>query len=319
MTFLDTRGIEEVGYELADDLRDFGSKAHLVLVTIRALDHAQERVVRVLRAIRADNPTRPVILVFTCLHEAYPQQQHPRPYPFGTENEERAVPENLRRSLAEHRQTFEGLFDHSVAVDLTRPGEGFEEPNYGGEVLKKLLISVLPSVYAQTLVCLEEAKRELSDLHAQRAMPTILAYSALAASVGAVPIPVIDLFVLPGIQTRMIYALAQQYGQPLSGKRFLEMAATLGIGILVRQAIRNLAKLVPVVGSVTASVLAASSTFALGKAFCHYYSAVLGGHAPKPEELRKYYQEELNKAERMWKSRGVEKKGVDPQSNTARE
>ena len=33
---------------------------------------------------------------------------------------------------------------------------------------------------------------------------------------------------LPGIQTRMIYKLANLYGRPLSGQRFLEFAGTLG-------------------------------------------------------------------------------------------
>src|SRR5207244_497976 len=98
--------------------------------------------------------------------------------------------------------------------------------------------------------------------------PYILGFSSLAGTTGAIPIPWLDLILLPGIQTRMIYKLAALYGQPLTGKRFLEFAGTLGLGMLVRQGIRELVKFVPIIGSVAGAALAASATFALGKAFC---------------------------------------------------
>ena len=50
-----------------------------------------------------------------------------------------------------------------------------------------------------------------------------MGYATLAATAGAIPIPFVDLLILPGIQTRMIYHLAKFYGQPLDG-RFLELA-----------------------------------------------------------------------------------------------
>ncbi len=52
------------------------------------------------------------------------------------------------------------------------------------------------------------------------------------------------------------------------------------------------------------AALAGAATFALGKAFCFYYAAVHKGHAPKPDELRRYYQEQLAAAEEMWRRRG---------------
>ena len=59
-------------------------------------------------------------------------------------------------------------------------------------------------------------------------------------------------------------------------------------------------KLVPFIGSVAGSVLAAASTFALGKAFCYYYRAVHKGHVPRMEDLRRYYHQQLTMAERAW-------------------
>src|SRR5260370_9500552 len=81
VSFLDTRGLDEPGYDSAEDLARFNTEAHAVIVTVKALDHAQENVRAHLRAIRAAQPIRPVLLPLTCLHEAYPLQQHPEHYP----------------------------------------------------------------------------------------------------------------------------------------------------------------------------------------------------------------------------------------------
>ena len=321
LTFLDTRGLDEPGYDPAEDLARFNELAHLVIVTVKALDHAQENVIRHLNTVRAAQPHRPVLLVLTCLHEAYPQRQHP-PYEAvraaleggrgaapaeqqpGADGEPGAVHplefENLRRSLAEQQRRFAGLVDRVVAVDLTPPEEGFHEPAYGGERLKQQLVELLPAAYRQTLIHLDRATRELQDLYASRALPHIVAYSSLAATAGAIPIPWLDLLLLPGIQTRMIYHLARFYGQPLDGQRFAELASTLGLGIMVRQAAREVLKFIPFVGSVAGGVLAGASTFALGKAFCYYYRAVHQGHVPQAAELRRYYQEQLHLAEKAW-------------------
>ncbi len=142
---------------------------------------------------------------------------------------------------------------------------------------------MLPTAYRQTLLSLDEASRELQDLYARRAQPHILGYSTLAATAGAIPVPWLDLLLLPGIQSRMVYHLARLYGQPLSAKRFLEVAGSVGVGMAARQAVRGLIKFIPYVGSVAGAALAGASTYALGKAFCFYYSAVHQGHVPKPK------------------------------------
>src|SRR5215475_14305140 len=40
LKFLDTRGLEEPGYDANDDLAAFDKQAHVVIITIRVLDHA---------------------------------------------------------------------------------------------------------------------------------------------------------------------------------------------------------------------------------------------------------------------------------------
>src|SRR5262249_4435556 len=121
ITFLDTRGLDEPDYDPQEDLARFNDLAHVVLVTVKVLDHAQENVLKPLRTLRDAKPDRTVLLVLSCLHEAYPQQQHPLPYPYDKDEETVAagVPEDLRRSLDEQKRRFEGLVDRVVPVDLT--------------------------------------------------------------------------------------------------------------------------------------------------------------------------------------------------------
>jgi uncharacterized protein (DUF697 family)/predicted GTPase len=303
LSFLDTRGLGEPGYDAAEDIAQFDQKAHVVLVTIKVMDHAQAEVIEQLRKIHAARPDRPIVLVPTCLHEADPQAQHVQPYPFAKPVLDAPLPENLVRSLEEQKRRFAGLYTHCVPIDLTRPEEGYTDPNYGGEYLKQVLIEVLPEAYRQTLVTLDAATGELRDLYERRATPHILSYAMLATSAGAFPVPGVDVVVLPAIQLRMINYLATLYGRPMTAQGFTELAASLGLGMLTRQLARSMMKFIPGVGSVVAAALAFASTYALGKAFCYYYSAVHRGHVPKAEVLREYYEEQLAKAEALWRER----------------
>src|SRR5262249_22690997 len=117
LTFLDTRGVDEPGYDATEDIAAFDPQAHIVLVTVKATDFAQGNVRSTLERIRAASPSRPVVLIITCLHEAIPRQPHPEPYPFdalaANPNAplDPGVPESLRQCIEEHRRAFAGLFD----------------------------------------------------------------------------------------------------------------------------------------------------------------------------------------------------------------
>ena len=303
VSFLDTRGLDEPGYDSNEDLAQFNTQAHAVVVTVKALDHAQENIRKHLQIIRAAQPSRPVVLALTCLHEAYPQQQHPEPYPFDDPKALDRIPDALRRTLEEQRKQFNGLVDTVVPLDLTPPDEGFADPNYGGPRLKQVLLEALPAAYRQTLASLEQAVQELKDDLVRPVLPHILGYSTLAASAGAISIPWVDLLLLPRIQKQMIHHLAEYFGEPLTAERFEQLAETLGLGgFLRKQAIRETMKFIPVVGPVYCGVRAGATTYALGKAFCFYYRAARDGKLPNPEELQKYYREQLALAEKEWRA-----------------
>ena len=292
LTFLDTRGLDEPSYDPADDLASFDGQAHLMIATCRLRDFAHGGLKDALRKVRAVNPRRPVVLALTCLHESYPQQQHPQPY-FN------APAETL--SLIDKQKTeFAGLFDAVVPIDLTKPMEGFEDTEYGGAALKAKLVEMLPTAYRETLLRLDDVNAQFKEIYLKRAIPVIIGYSTLAATAGAIPIPFVDLLVLPSIQVRMVKALADLSGSPGEAKRFLELSASIGIGLLAQQAIRQIAKFIPYVGSAVGAGLAYSSTYALGRAFIEYDQRTHAGHAPDAATIKKIYRDHLNKAEHKW-------------------
>ena len=313
--FLDTRGLDEPGYDPAEDLARFNTEAHVVVVVVKVLDHAQENVIKH-SAHAPPGPAAPAGRPGADLPpRGLPATAAPASLPLRPERStnggaDAAGVRGPVRSAAEQHRRFDKLADRVALVDLTPPEEGFNDPEYGGPRLRQELLEVLPAAVGQTLRTLDEATHELQDMYARESLPHILGYSSLAASAGAVPIPVLDLMLLSGIQSRMIYHLAKLYGQPMDGKRFLEIAGGMGIGALARQATRmtvvELLKLIPFVGSVMGAMagaaLAYASTFALGKAFCYYYRRVHQGHVPQTEDLKHYYKDQLSQAEAMWKT-----------------
>jgi uncharacterized protein (DUF697 family) len=304
-TFLDTRGVDEPGYDPAEDIAAFDSQAHLILVTCRITDFATRNVKDALTKIRAANPRRPVLLVLTCLHEAYPQKQHPQPYPYAQtippDVREGEPLDTVRKLVANQQEQFAGLVDVIVPVDLTDPAEGYDDPTYGGEALKAAILQLLPTAYRETLRHFVEANEQFRDRQSRRAAPVLVGYSSLAATAGALPVPFVDLLTLPAIQARMIHALAEQSGNKQSGTRFIELSASAGVGLLASMGLRQVAKLIPYVGSVVGASLAGASTYALGRAFLEYDRRVHDGHLPDKTEVAELYREHLAAAERGWR------------------
>jgi uncharacterized protein (DUF697 family) len=339
LEFLDTRGIDEPGYDPSNDIAALDSQAHLMLVTAKATDFAQGNIRAALEPIRQANPSRPVILCVTTLHEAIPRKPLPIPYPFewqtaqetGDRRQETGKAENpasslspgswplsaesrplgpvwslspeysdLRRCIEEHASAFEGLYDALIPIDFTKPEDGFPDPHYGGDNLKANLLRMLPEAYRQTLLRLKEATDTLKDIHLRHAEPLILGYSTMAATAGAIPVPFVDLIVIPGIQARMAQHLAEVYGQPMNAERYKEVAAAVGVGLVSRQLARQATKFIPVVGSAIGAAVGGASTYALGRALCYYFQAVCEGHVPSADALKAYYQEQYTAAEKKW-------------------
>lgn len=321
MRFLDTRGLGEAGYDPSVDLKDFAKDAHLLIVTVRLTDQATGTLTNPLAKIRAANPHRPILLVFTCLHDAYPRSadefQHPAPDPFDalapedyrrplagqptTQHLEETFPPDFTRLLNEKFQKFEGLYDYWTAIDLTKPEDGFDEPEYGGARLKSAIIELLPEAYRQAIVQVDDLNQLLTKAQESRVAPVIMAHSLLAASAAVVPVPWVDIPLVLGIQSRLAYKLAEMNGQKLDAQTISRVSASLGSRVAVRMGIRGTLKFIPWLGSAVNSAATFAITYASGWAWNWYFMKISQGHVPTAEELKEVYAQQLKRGESLWK------------------
>ncbi|NJN46088.1 MAG: GTPase domain-containing protein [Candidatus Competibacteraceae bacterium] len=175
LRFLDTRGLGEVDYDPSEDIAVFEQQAHLLIVVVKAMDHAQQSVLQVLKVVTRKHPDWPIIVVQTTLHEGYaePADPHVLPYPYPDLNP--PVPADLARSLAKQRDLFQHLKPRFVAVDFTLPEDGFEPPDYGIEALWQAIEEALPLGLAAMIHQSKELRDNLQDMYSQAAHAPIVA------------------------------------------------------------------------------------------------------------------------------------------------
>ena len=297
LQFLDTRGLGEVDYDPADDMRLLESQSHCLIVVIKAMDHAQRSVLEPLDKILAAHPDWPLIVVQTSPHEGYAdgQARYVLPYPYTDPPFAPEVPQDLARSLASQREWFARYKARFVPVDFTLPEDDFEPEHYG---LDALWAAIEEAVPVGLRGMLRENRGPLRDVYFQTAHPHLMAYSVLAGTAAGIPVPLVDIPLIGLVQAKMFHSIASIYGQPMSPQRIAEISGTLGIGFAARMGGRELFKLVPGFGSAVAALFAAASTYALGCTLCAYFSFVLDGDVPKPDVLRNLYREQYEEGRR---------------------
>ena len=129
---------------------------------------------------------------------------------------------------------------------------------------------------------------------------------------GLIPIPVIDVATVGGLQIQMVRRLSQIYDVDFSENRTKAIVASL-IGSLIPATsgigAASLLKAVPVLGTITAGfimpALSAGATFAIGKAFIQHFAS--GGTLLdfNPPDYREFIRAQRD----MWDSRRGGKSG----------
>jgi uncharacterized protein (DUF697 family) len=320
LRFLDTRGLGEVNYDPAEDIAAFGNKSQLMLVTVRAVDHSLDDLLGHLRRIRSANKDRPVILVVTCLHQApgaLDIAAHPDPFedifdpdrpgtpkPDAHDDEKMSgVPEALQKLLMEKQRQFSGLVDHIVPIDITRPEEGFANPEFGGGRLSHAILHYLPQAYRQALIALRDIKTGSHSARQRKSHRQVLASSALAASAGAIPLPYVDIPAVLGIQSHLAYRIAEIYDQKMTTAHWAILSSATGSRVALRLLARQLLKLIPAVGIAANAAAAFVFTYALGMSWDWYFSQVRKGAVPSSEELKQVFAEQLQRGRTLWEKK----------------
>ncbi|MBP2227692.1 uncharacterized protein (DUF697 family) [Azospirillum agricola] len=138
-------------------------------------------------------------------------------------------------------------------------------------------------------------------------------HAILAAGLGLIPVPVLDLAAISGAQYKMIRELADLYGVPASNDRLRSIVtALLGGGLpflLSTGSLGAVAKSIPVVGTVVGIAvmpsLAGAATLALGRVFTAHFRA--GGKLLDldVDELREHFHREFEAAKSNPDDHGV--------------
>jgi uncharacterized protein (DUF697 family) len=306
--FIDTRGLGEVGYDASVDLNAFGMEANLVIITVRATDQATESLISPLQKIRKDDPERPVLLVITAIHDACPGQNE-FPADMLDNLDSPALPDQLHRALQAQLRRFNGLYDSAVAVDLTKPEDGFHPSDLGGNRLFESIMDAVPAAMRSTLGTMHQLQNDLRGLEEPNSISIdklTLTHATLAAGAAAVPIAWIDMPVVLGIQTHLAHRIAKLHGQTLTPATMTHLSAVLGGRAAIRMAARGISKMIPVVGSAINSAAAFAMVFASGKVLDWYFGQVHAGQTPRQEEISEMYHNQLDAARRYWKARQLD-------------
>jgi uncharacterized protein (DUF697 family) len=306
--FLDTRGLEEAGYDPAEDLAFCANQSHFILATMRAMDPDQGTIANVIRTARLRHPEWPVVVAQTSLHQGYPRAaNHAVPYPFtadATIPADVATPAGLHAALTYQRNLFAGLPGDGpvlfVALDFTLPEDGYTPVDYGLAALWDAIVAVAPHALAALQDAISVGE---NDIIATGAGPLILGFAFAAMAPAAVPVPFVDAAGIALIVAVMLRALAGRYNMEWTAQTFGAFTASLGGGILVGQLVRyggrELLKLIPVygqsVGLAMSAVAAFAVTYALGNAACLYLGYLRRGKAAPDAKVREAFAEALRR------------------------
>lgn len=272
LTFIDTRGLAEAGYDPSDDIKACEGSSHALVVVMRADDPEQSELLAALKQIKQSGKIRNALLVHTGIELLE-----------STQERDKCVA--LNQSAVE---TAWGRIE-SAPVDLL----GSDGQPVGMEGLIEKLSHFLPIV-AELFE--RQGKHSTEEANFRKLKTEIMWYSGAAGATNAVPI--VGLVSVPAIQTKMLHSLANQYGLEWNKRLLAELGSTLGMGFGVQYASRlglqQLVKLIPVygqtVGAASAAVTSYCVTYALGRAACIYFFNKACGKTTSPEELKATYR-----------------------------
>jgi uncharacterized protein (DUF697 family) len=173
--------------------------------------------------------------------------------------------------------------------------------------------SVAPADTGNTIPAetMESAQAQIDDQSAAmvyrlaKARRRVDYYAALAGTVGVLPMPVLDMLTVGGLQLKLIHDLSRIYGTPFSGQRAKAAIAALIGGVQTGLIIKSLFKYIPVYGyavmAMPSAFAASALTYAIGRVFIHHFE--LGGTLLNfdADKLRSYFREQLRRKNRNTK------------------
>ena len=303
LIFTDTVGLgdvnqstEQVVEELIGELEKDSSCARILILTVKINDFATDTLIQVAQKLREEYPHLPCLLAVTCLHEIYPPELEDHPdYPPNWEE--------INRTFIALQKDFAGIYDHSILIDFTLEEDDYNPVFYGLEALRDALTDFLPEAEAKTIYQLldnKDAGKQIGNLYRDVARRYILAFSIIAATLAAVPLPFATMPVLTSIQVSLVGLLSKLYGQTLTPSQAGGVVSAIAGGFFAQAVGRELVKFIPGLGSAIAASWAAAYTWALGEGACVYFGDLLGGKKPDPKEIQSVMKKSFQEAQKRF-------------------
>ena len=146
-------------------------------------------------------------------------------------------------------------------------------------------------------------------------------FSLWSGAAGLIPLPVVDVFAVGGVQLQMLNRLSQIYGVPFAENRGKALIASLaGSWIPATSGVgaASALKVVPILGMVISGfvmpVLSAGATYAIGKAFIQHFES--GGTLLdfNPPDYREFVKAQKDKWDARKKGAANTSKGATASS-----
>ena len=304
LIFTDTVGLGDIDRdtqaivaELESELQQDTQRARILILTVKINDFATDTLRQVAKQLRQSYSNIPCLLAVTCLHEAYPPEieNHPE-YP--------PQYDTVNRAFEAIKRDFDRISDRSVLIDFTLEEDGFTPTFYGLEAFTDALAELLPEAESRTIHQLldNNVETELGNLYRDTARRYLVAFSTMAATLAAVPLPFATMPVLTALQVSLVGLLGKLYGQTLSPSQAGGIASAIAGGFIAQAIGRELIKFIPGFGSIIAASWAAAYTWSLGEGACVYFGDLMGGKKPDPNKIQAVMKESFASAKEQFKN-----------------
>ena len=152
----------------------------------------------------------------------------------------------------------------------------------------------------------DETSDDSVELRTNKADKIVKNHVIGSTGISLVPIPLVDLIALSGIQLKMLHSLAKLYRVPFSENVGKSLIVSLVGGVMptsTAMTLASFAKSIPGLGTATGmvsvSVLGGATTYAIGQVFIQHFET--GGTLLdfEPKKMRAYFAEKLQEGKQV--------------------